>query len=83
MRPSISASLWIPATRWNSRRGLAAPSHSAATDDTPQRAARRGSAHTIDATPTSATARCRKIPETMLSPVSAVMPRPIHRKKGP
>ncbi len=83
MRPIISASLWIPATRWNSTSGFAAPSQRALTLDTPQRRASRGSAHTIIATPARARRRCRKIPATMLSPVSQVIPRPIQRNSGP
>lgn len=69
IRPIMRASLWMPATRWNSTSGFAAPSHNALTAETPQRRARRGSAHTISATPASARMRCRKIPATMLSPV--------------
>src|SRR6476661_4593623 len=40
--PSISASLWMPATRCMISSGLAAPSHSALTSATPQRRASRG-----------------------------------------
>ena len=40
IRPSINASLWMPATRCISRSGLAAPSHSALTSATPHRRAR-------------------------------------------
>ena len=47
IRPSISASLWMPATRCMSSSGLAAPSHSALTSATPQRRASRGVAQTI------------------------------------
>ncbi|COY12250.1 Uncharacterised protein [Mycobacterium tuberculosis] len=35
--PSISASLWMPATKCMISSGLAAPSHSALTSATPQR----------------------------------------------
>ena len=47
IRPSISASLWMPATRCMNSSGLAAPSHSALTSATPQRRASRGVAHTM------------------------------------
>ena len=83
IRPSISASLWMPATRWNSSSGFAAPSHNAVTDATPQRRASRGSAHTIRATPPSASNRCRKMPATMFSPVRNVIRSPSHRNAGP
>ena len=83
MSPSIRASLCTPATRCSSTRGFAAPSHSALTGATPQRRASRGSAHTMSATPQSANSRCRKMPATMLSPVTEEMPRPIHRNSGP
>ena len=49
--PSINASLCPPPIRWNSTRGLRAPSHSAATGSNPQILASRGSAQTIIATP--------------------------------
>ena len=55
--PSISASLWMPATRCISSNGLAAPSHSALTSATPQRCASRGVAQTISPTPISTTTR--------------------------
>ena len=83
IRPSISASLWMPATRCMSSSGLAAPSHSALTSATPQRRASRGVAQTIRPTPTSTTSRWHSTAATMFSPVSAEMPRPIHRNSGP
>ena len=55
--PSISASLWMPATRCISSNGLAAPNHSALTSATPQRCASRGVAQTISPTPISTTTR--------------------------
>ncbi len=83
IRPSISASLWMPATRCISSSGLAAPSHSALTSATPQRRASRGTAQTISPTPISTTTRWLSTAATMFSPVSAEMPRPIHKNSGP
>ena len=83
IRPIISASLWMPATRCIISSGLAAPSHSALTSATPQRRASRGTAHTISPTPISTTTRWLSTAATMFSPVSAEMPRPIHRNSGP
>ena len=83
IRPSISASLWMPATRCISNSGLAAPSHSALTSATPQRRASRGTAQTISPTPISTTTRWLSTAATMFSPVSAEMPRPIHKNSGP
>ena len=57
IKPSMSASLWMPATRCMTSSGLAAPSHSALTSATPQRRARRGVAQTISPTPMSTTSR--------------------------
>ncbi len=51
IRPSIRASLWMPATRCMNSSGLHGPSHSALTSATPQRRASRGVAHTISPTP--------------------------------
>ena len=83
IRPSIRASLWMPATRCISSRGLAAPSHSAVTSATPQRRANRGVAQTISPTPISTTRRWHSTAATMFSPVNAEIPRPIHKKSGP
>ncbi len=81
--PSISASLWMPATRCISSSGLVAPSHSALTSATPQRRANRGTAHTIMPTPMSTTSRWQSTAATMFSPVRWEMPRPIHKNSGP
>ena len=81
--PSISASLWMPATKCMISSGLAAPSHSALTSATPQRRASRGVAHTISITPTSTTNRWQSTAATMFCPVSSEMPRPIHKNNGP
>ena len=83
IRPSISASLWIPATRCISSSGLAAPSHSAVTSATPHRRASLGTAHTIRPTPISTTTRWQSTAATMFCPVRAEMPSPIHRNSGP
>ncbi len=79
----MSASLWMPTTKWKSNSGFAAPSQSELTAETPHRLASRGIAHTMSATPANASKRCKKIPATMLSPVSELIPRPSHRKNGP
>ena len=81
--PSISASLWMPATRCMNSSGLHGPSHSALTSATPQRRARRGVAQTINPTPSSTISRWHSTAATMLSPVTVEMPRPIHRNNGP
>ena len=81
--PSISASLWMPATKCMISSGFAAPSHSALTSATPQRRASRGTAQTMRPTPSSTTSRWHKTAATMFSPVSAEMPWPIHRNNGP
>ncbi len=57
--PIISASLCDPITRCHSTSGFATPSHNALTGGTPNRLASFGSAHTIIATPTSSSSRCR------------------------
>ncbi len=56
--PSMRASLWMPPTRCRMSSGFIAPSHRAATGETPHLLARRGSAQTISATPKRARARC-------------------------
>lgn len=83
IRPSINASLWMPATRCMISSGLAAPSHRAVTSATPHRRANRGVAQTIIPTPMRTTRRWDSTAATMFSPVIAEMPRPIHRKSGP
>ncbi len=83
IRPSISASLWMPATRCMNSRGLVGPSHRADTSATPQRRARRGVAQTMSPTPSSTTSRWNSTAQTMFSPVSAEMPSPSHRNSGP
>ena len=81
--PSIRASLWMPPTRCRMSRGFIAPSHSAATGDTPHRFASRGRAHTIRPTPNRASARCATRAAGMYSPVTWVMLSPSHRNSGP
>ena len=83
MSPIINASLWMPLTRWNSTRGLAAPSHSASPASNPHRRASRGSAQMIMARPASASTRCASTPRTTSLPVRAVIPRPSTRNSGP
>ena len=83
INPIISASLWMPATRCMISSGLAAPSHSALTSATPQRRASRGTAHTIRPTPINTTSRWHSTAATMFCPVSAEIPRPIHKNSGP
>ena len=84
IRPIMSASLWMPLTRWNSTSGLAAPSHSARPVSSPQRRASLGSAHTISA---EAGEREQPVLEDARAPRrcrdSAVIPRPRIRKSGP
>jgi hypothetical protein len=72
--PSISASLWMPATRCMISSGLAAPSHSALTSATPHLRASLGTAHTMRPTPSNTTSRWHSTAKTMFSPVSAEIP---------
>ncbi len=83
INPSISASLWMPATKCMISSGFAAPSHSALTSATPQRRASRGVAHTISMTPARTTNRWQSTAATMFCLVSSEMPRPIHKNNGP
>src|SRR5699024_10014025 len=82
-RPIISDSEWIPETRWNSTSGFATASHRAATSETPQYSASRGTAHPSMRIPSTATIRCRMVPATTSSPVREWMTFCTPRNSGP
>lgn len=79
----MSDSEWIPDTRWNSTSGLATASQSAATSDTPQYSAKRGTAQPSMRIPMIATTRCRIVPATTSSPVSVWITFCTPRNRGP